>query len=130
MTWIGTTLRLIIFLGATFFIPSCSSDKIQISNKNLQTGFVTPPDSIQTSVYWYWISDNISKDGVVKDLESMKKVGINRAFIGNIGLSDVPYGKVKMLSDEWWDILHAALKTATKLNIEIGIFNSPGWSQR
>ena len=34
-----------------------------------------------------------------------------------------------MLSDEWWDILHEALKTATKLNIEIGIFNSPGWSQ-
>jgi hypothetical protein len=40
-------------------------------------------------------SGNISKEGVVKDLEAMKKVGINRAFIGNIGLDDVPYGKVK-----------------------------------
>ena len=96
---------------------------------SLQTGFVVPPDSILTSVYWYWISDNISKEGVEKDLESMKKAGINRAFIGNIGLSDIPYGKVKMLTPEWWDILHAALKKATQLNIEIGIFNSPGWSQ-
>lgn len=88
-------------------------------------------DSIQTSVYWYWISDNISKEGVIKDLEAMKAVGINRAFIGNIGLSpgDQLYGNVKMFSDEWWDILHAALKKATELNIEIGIFNSPGWSQ-
>lgn len=95
----------------------------------LESGFIYPPDSIQTSVYWYWLSDNISKEGVVKDLYAMKKAGINRAFIGNIGLTDIPYGKVKMFSDEWWDILHTALKTATKLNIDIGIFNSPGWSQ-
>ena len=38
----------------------------------VETGFITIPDSIQTSVYWYWISDNISKEGVVKDLEAMK----------------------------------------------------------
>ena len=95
----------------------------------LQKGFQQPPDSIQTSVYWYWISDNISREGVIKDLHAMKSVGINRAFIGNIGLDETPYGKVKIFTDEWWDIMHAALKTATELNIEIGIFNSPGWSQ-
>lgn len=95
----------------------------------LESGFKNIPDSIQTSVYWYWISDNISKEGVINDLKSMKKIGINRAFIGNIGLDDEPYRKVKMFSDEWWDILHTALKTATELNIEIGIFNGPGWSQ-
>lgn len=91
--------------------------------------FSNPGNAVQTSVYWYWISGNISKEGVVKDLESMKKAGINRAFIGNIEQSDVVQGKVAFLSDEWWDIMHAALKTATKLNIDIGIFNSPGWSQ-
>ncbi|MFT3933637.1 MAG: glycosyl hydrolase [Chitinophagaceae bacterium] len=105
------------------------SGVFRLSAQSLETGFINPPDSIQTSVYWYWISDNISKEGVVKDLQAMKAAGINRAFIGNIGLDDIPYGKIKMLSDEWWDILHAALKTATALNIEIGIFNSPGWSQ-
>ncbi len=117
------------FIIAAIFIGSCSNEQGAVSSEALKSGFVTPPDSIQTSVYWYWISDNISKEGVVKDLQSMKEVGINRAFIGNIGLDNVPYGKVKMLSDEWWDILHTALKTATELNIEIGIFNSPGWSQ-
>lgn len=95
----------------------------------LQTRFVNIPDSTQTSVYWYWLSGNISKEGVVKDLEAMKKVGINRAFIGNIGLDNVPNGGVKMFSNEWWDILHTTLKTATRLNIQIGIFNGPGWSQ-
>lgn len=115
------------------FLAICSvkaqTKKGILQKSKLESGFLTPADSIQTSVYWYWISDNISKEGVIRDLESMKKAGINRAFIGNIGLDDVPYGKVKMLTEEWWDILHAALKTATKLNIEIGIFNSPGWSQ-
>ena len=120
---------LLISLTIAVFINSCSSDDVKISKDSLVAGFVTPPDSIQTSVYWYWISDNISKEGVVKDLYAMKNAGINRAFIGNIGLEGVAYGKVKMLSDEWWDILHTALKTATELNIEIGIFNSPGWSQ-
>lgn len=108
---------------------SCSQKHPQVELSTIAESFKTPPDTIQTSVYWYWVSDNISKEGVVKDLEAMKAVGINRAFIGNIGLGDVPYGKVKLFSDEWWDILHTALKKATELNIEIGIFNSPGWSQ-
>jgi hypothetical protein len=100
-----------------------------VSPQALKNRFVHIPDSVQTSVYWYWISDNISKDGVVKDLQAMKKVGINRAFIGNIGLDNVPYGKIKTFSDEWWDILHTALQTAARLHIQIGIFNSAGWSQ-
>jgi len=116
-----------------FFLISCYVTKGQINNKDysitLERNFKSPSDSIQTSVYWYWLSDNISEEGVEKDLEAMKRVGINRAFIGNIGLSDVPYGKVKLFSAEWWNVIHAALKKATELNIEIGMFNSPGWSQ-
>ena len=117
-----------------FLLVACgdwnqSPQKNDLQKQQLDIDFISPPESVQTSVYWYWISDNISKEGVVRDLESMKAVGINRAFIGNIGLDDVPYGDVKMLSDEWWEIIHVALKTATELDIDIGIFNSPGWSQ-
>lgn len=97
----------------------------------LESGFIHPAEKVQTSVYWYWISGNISEEGVKKDLYSMKEAGINRAFIGNIGLGEVktPYKTVPFYSEEWWRVLHAALKTATELGIEIGIFNSPGWSQ-
>jgi len=94
----------------------------------MSAGFQMPPDSIQTSVYWYWISGNISKEGVVKDLAAMKKAGIGRAFIGNVGLEEMPDGKVRLLSPEWWEILHTAMKTASQLHIDIGMFNSPGWS--
>ncbi|MDR0385197.1 MAG: glycoside hydrolase family 2 [Prevotellaceae bacterium] len=95
----------------------------------LEQGFVTPPDSIRTSVYWYWINDHISKEGVVKDLQSMKRAGINRAFIGSNIVSGDYFGKVKVFSDEWWDVPHTAMKTASELDIEIGLFNCPGWSQ-
>ncbi|MDR3695322.1 glycosyl hydrolase [Mucilaginibacter sp.] len=123
---------------AFFLLVTCAYGQAKLKAKTkLQTGsinaietnFKNIPDSVQTSVYWYWISGNISKEGVIKDLEAMKKVGINRAFIGNIGLDNVPGGKVKMFTPEWWEILDAALKTATRLNIQIGIFNGPGWSQ-
>lgn len=123
-----------VWAAVLFFLhfSSCNPSQdvsFQRMSDNLERGFVSPPDSIQTTVYWYWISDHISKEGAVKDLHAMKEAGINRAFIGNIGINDLPYGNVKILTDEWWDILHVALKTATELNIEIGIFNSPGWSQ-
>lgn len=103
----------------------------QASGSAWESEFVKPSAKVQTSIYWYWISGHISEEGVVKDLHSMKEAGINRAFIGNIGLSEAEMtpGAVRFDSEAWWRILHAALKTATELDIEIGIFNSPGWSQ-
>ena len=129
--------RTIIFLTLFFqfnIVCLCqlapvSESEIRQVDPGLKKTFQKPGNSVQTSIYWYWISDNISKEGVIKDLFAMKRAGINRAFIGNIGLEETPYGKVIMFSDSWWNILHTALKTATELDIEIGIFNSPGWSQ-
>ncbi|MDY3069407.1 MAG: glycosyl hydrolase [Parabacteroides sp.] len=97
----------------------------------LEEGFINPSEKVQTSVYWYWIAGNISEEGVRKDLYAMKEAGINRAFIGMMDVQGIrtPYDKVEFGSEEWWKILHTALKTATDLGIEIGIFNSPGWSQ-
>ncbi len=103
-----------------------SSSKSFTFEKN----FVSPPNDVRTAVYWYWISGNISKEGVTADLHAMKRAGINRAFIGDIGQDGMYTDKsVKIFSDEWWEVLHTALKTASELDIEIGIFNSPGWSQ-
>ncbi|WP_303208009.1 glycosyl hydrolase [Bacteroides oleiciplenus] len=104
----------------------------------LQKGFLFPSDSVRTAVYWYWVNDHISQEGVIKDLHAMKAAGINRVFIGsNIrnrtswsrDLTGQWFGNVKWNSDEWWEILHTALKTASELDIETGLFNCPGWSQ-
>lgn len=116
-------------LIAAVFLTGCRSDAGTVASSMLERGFVAPPDSVKISTYWYWISGNVSKEGVAEDLRSMKAAGIDRAYIGNIGHDDVPYGPVELMSEPWWEILHTALKTATELDMEIGIFNSPGWSQ-
>ena len=93
--------------------------------------FVSPPETVQTAVYWHWINGNISKEGIVKDLHAMKQAGINRAFITDIGVPETqcPMGDAELFSEKWWEMVHTALKTATELNVEIGFFISPGWSQ-
>ena len=97
---------------------------------SIKAEFCNISDSQQLAVYWYWLAGNMSKEGVVKDLRAMKQVGINRVQIGMIGEGQgAPVGPVKAFTPEWWDILHQALKTAGELDIEVGIFNCPGWSQ-
>ena len=114
----------------TTSIPVAAAMLLVLGCKDkLAYNFASPPGSMTTGVYWYWINDNISKEGVVSDLQAMKKAGISSVFIGNIGDQPTSYGKVKLLSDEWWEVLHAAMKTAGELGIEVGMFNCPGWSQ-
>jgi hypothetical protein len=125
------TIRLqLTFIIACIISCLCLSCHKQSSSlASVEKGFREIPDSVRIGCYWYWLSDNISKEGVINDLHAMKKAGITRAYIGNIGLDNFPYGEVKIFTPEWWDAIHAALKTATELDIEIGMFNSPGWSQ-
>jgi hypothetical protein len=97
--------------------------------QSLEAGFVNPPDDTKPWCYWYWISDHISKEGITRDLEAMARVGIGEAFIGNIFLEDVPAGKVKVLSPEWWSLVEHAIREGGRTGVGIGLFNCPGWSQ-
>ncbi len=122
-------------------LAGCADGNDASKFETIEANFRNVPEDSPLGVYWYWISDNLSKEGIIKDLHSMKEVGINCAYIGNIGLSegdidnsnngkrDETYGDVSMFSEEWWRIMHTALKTAGELGVEIGLFNCPGWSQ-
>lgn len=96
--------------------------------QKIQTGFITPHDSNTVWCYWYWINDDISKEGITKDLEAMKEVGIGAAFIGNINPPEVD-GPVPMLSEKWWDCMVHAVNEGKRIGVDIGTFNCPGWSQ-
>ena len=99
------------------------------ASSNLEQGFAQPPHSTKPWCYWYWISDNISKQGISGDLEAMARVGIGKAFIGNIFLDDIPAGDVKVLSDAWWSLVEHAIREGGRTGVKIGMFNCPGWSQ-
>ncbi|MBD1388684.1 glycoside hydrolase [Neiella sp. HB171785] len=103
----------------------------QASTAELKRNFQNPPDAVKPWVYWYWVNDHISKSGIENDLAAMQKAGISTALIGIIHLkpSIGGYGSVAALSDEWWDHLRFAIEKAADCDIDIGLFNSPGWSQ-
>ena len=92
-------------------------------------GFRQPPDETKPWVYWYWITDNISREGITRDLEAMARTGIGEALIGNIFLEDVQHGSVKALTDQWWSMVEHAIREGGRLGVNIGMFNCPGWSQ-
>ncbi|MCX6895407.1 MAG: glycosyl hydrolase [Verrucomicrobia bacterium] len=96
----------------------------------LAEGFAAPPDQTKPWCYWYWISDNLSKTGITKDLEAMARVGIGEALIGNIyDPGDAAVGKIKVLTPEWWDVVRHAMREGGRVGVNIGMFNCPGWSQ-
>ncbi len=94
----------------------------------IRNGFQTPADTNKVWCYWYWINDDISKEGVTKDLEAMKEAGIGAALIGNINPAGVD-GRVPLFSDEWWETMVHAITEGKRLGVDIGVFNCPGWSQ-
>jgi hypothetical protein len=97
----------------------------------LDRDFRNPPETTKPRCYWYWFDDHVSKEGITRDLEAMKRVGIGGAYIGLIGgaigkrteLNPVP------LTEPWWENLEHALREGTRLGVDIGLFNCPGWSQ-
>ena len=95
----------------------------------LAEGFASPPAQTKPWCYWYWISDNLSKEGITRDLEAMARVGIGEALVGNIFLDDVPAGQTKVLTPEWWGLVEHALREGGRTGVNIGLFNCPGWSQ-
>ncbi|MBE0655226.1 MAG: glycoside hydrolase family 2, partial [Bacteroidales bacterium] len=115
------------FLIFILVISACTGVKKDFAL--LEEGFTHPDDSLNPWCYYYWVADNVTKEGVTKDLESMAAKGITTAFIGNIGTVDQYQGDVKMLSEEWFDITVHAIKEAQRVGVDLGMFNSPGWSQ-
>ena len=95
----------------------------------LADGFRTPPSDTSLGCYWYFLKDDVTKEGITKDLEAMARVGIRRAQIGYIAQGENPPGDNRVFSDKWWDRLAHTFKEGDRLGVEIGLFNCPGWSQ-
>lgn len=118
-------MKKIIVLFGLFLFLGCNNSE---DYKDIQSGFVNPTEDNNLWCYWYWINDDISKDGITKDLEAMKKAGIGGALIGNINPARKD-GKVPMLSEEWWSHMLHAVVEGKRIGVDIGVFNCPGWSQ-
>ena len=114
MTSLLRTLAVFLLLTGT---TASAADK-------LADQFASPPATTKPRCYWYWIAGHISREGITHDLEAMKRVGIGEGYIGIIG-----GGEVKALTEPWWQLIEHAVREGSRIGVDVGLFNCPGWSQ-
>jgi hypothetical protein len=74
---------------------------------------------------------NVTKEGITKDLEWMKRVGIGGFMLAdvNFGRGQVVDKKIEFGTPAWFDAVRHAAAEADRLGLEMSIFSSPGWSE-
>ncbi len=101
---------LTLVLSLAFFV-STAQDKLD------RRDFKTPPQTVQVHTWWHWINGNITKEGITKDLESMKQQGISQAEF-RIGRSQTIGALDELRMAQKWDrpaLLIAACKNHLRL---------------
>ena len=108
-----------------------------VSPASLSDIFAHPPAESGINVWWHWQGANVTKYGITRDLESMKKAGVRSATIFNI--QDVGWDSVERFKDPfcpgmtymspaWFEMVTFAIAEAKRLGLELGLHNCPGYS--
>ncbi|GAB3506938.1 glycosyl hydrolase family 2 protein [Emticicia fontis] len=92
--------------------------------------FQAPPDAAKPRVWWHWMNGNITKEGIRKDLDWMKQVGIGgfQNFDANLFTPVVVPKKLVFMQPDWKDAFKFTTEYADKNGLEMAIAGSPGWS--
>lgn len=114
--------------GAGNSLPWPVTAASDLPREQLEERFASPATQ-STACYYYILNGHLSPEGVAADFRSMKEAGINRAFIGYHGVDGLTHGPVMLHDSVWYDSFRTAMRTAREEGIEVGVFNSPGWSQ-
>ena len=51
----------------------------------LADGFRAPPDEAKPRVYWWWLNNLVSREGITRDLEQFQAKGIGGVLLFNAG---------------------------------------------
>ncbi|MPR32152.1 glycosyl hydrolase [Salmonirosea aquatica] len=98
--------------------------------QDLKPGFQNPPNAAKPRVWWHWMNGNITKEGIQKDLEWMKRSGIGgfQNFDANLFTPVVVPKKLVFMTPEWKEAFRFTTELADKSGLEMAIAGSPGWS--
>jgi len=97
----------------------------------LMNGFKNPPDAARPRVWWHWMDGNITKAGIERDLQWLRRVGIRGVtlFDAALGGKTVVDRRLVYMTPEWQDAVRYAVGLANRLGIETTIATSAGWSE-
>lgn len=105
-------------------VSFCHADEI---SGELERNFVRPPDSAKPWVYWFWLNNNITSNGITADLEAMQRVGIGGVLIMEVD-QGAPAGPVPFMSPQWRALFKHVVVEAHRLGLEVNINNDAGWN--
>ncbi|MBQ6284312.1 MAG: hypothetical protein IJK70_05930 [Bacteroidales bacterium] len=89
------------------------------------------PNQYKPQVWWHWMDGNVSREGIRKDLEWMRRSGIGGVHQFDAGGINMPRAaKVKLpyLSEGWKDAFGYAVSLADSCGMDVTIASAPGWS--
>ena len=103
----------------------------QAPDGQLEQGFKNPPDSAKPRAYYFWLNGNITKEGITADLEWMHRVGIAgvQLFDGDVGIPQFVDQRLAWMTPEWKDAMRHTAEETHRLNMEIAMAASGGWSE-
>jgi hypothetical protein len=93
--------------------------------------FAEPPGMYRPFVRWWWNGDRVTKEEVLRELDVMKDAGIGGVEINPIkwnqnadamGIKELSWG-----SEEWLDVVEAAVKGAKEKGITCDMIVGSGW---
>src|ERR1039457_436372 len=93
----------------------------------LEHGFTRPPDSARPWVYWFWLSGNITSNGITADLEAMKRVGIGGVLIMETD-QGAPVGPADFMGPKWRGLFQHVAAEARRLGLEVNMNKDAGWN--
>jgi hypothetical protein len=118
-----------VSLGAVSNCNASQQQKEKPNNTDVTVNeFKHPEPSSSVHAWWPWRGGMITKDGITKDLESMKRQNIAHADIFNTSGGDFGLERIKFNTGEWYEMFQWALHETSRLGITIGVHNCDGWS--
>ncbi|WJJ97721.1 glycosyl hydrolase [Algibacter luteus] len=99
------------------------------SFEELSENFKSPSEKYYPETWFHLNGNNISKEGLTLDLESIKEAGLQGIHLFNKDGRPFPNVKpIKILSPEWEDMIRHAADECKRLGLKFTMQNCPGWS--
>ncbi|WP_299233213.1 glycosyl hydrolase [uncultured Bacteroides sp.] len=95
--------------------------------EQVKYGFLHIQDSARTKMWWFHGKIPFSHEGLVKDLESFKKVGLGGVVFYDQVHGESQPGTEKAMSREWWQNLYTIARTTKKLGLSLEFHVSNGF---
>lgn len=116
-----------MYLDRRRFIVICRAGAVALASKydltaqpedgnggGLEDNFFSPPPTAYAKTWWHWMNGNVSEIGITRDLEAMKRVGVNGFQLYQVG-TGIPRGPVHYGSPENVRLIRHAIAEADHL---------------